>query len=283
MAMKVKDVMTRQPIVAVAPGHRTDVLKVLVRNDRTGVPVVKKENGTYLGFVRRHELFAKPEEDQLALLMRKDWPTISQDDTVDAAAETFVERRVHFLPVVDRSNKVAGIVTPHDLLILIEKKGSTKTVKEHIRSPCIPVFEGTPLPVVGRIIDISGIFAFPVLNDDAKITGLVTDRDLFDLSAIRGKKKISELGLGLDDDNWSWEGVKNIMKLYYEVSKLSLPKIPVREVMIKKPITVFEKTSISEAARLMRKNDFNQLPVRDEKDRLLAMLYVLDVLMALLK
>jgi CBS domain-containing protein len=51
--------------------------------------------------------------------------------------------------------------------------------------------------------------------------------------------------------------------------------------MVKNPTTVFRKTSVSEAARIMRKNDFGQLPVRDSKDHLLAMIYDLDVISVL--
>jgi len=47
--------------------------------------------------------------------------------------------------------------------------------------------------------------------------------------------------------------------------------------MVPFPTTVFKKTTISEAARIMRKNDFGQLPVRDSKDRLLAMIYDIDI------
>ena len=48
--------------------------------------------------------------------------------------------------------------------------------------------------------------------------------------------------------------------------------------MVRNPMTVFKKTSISEAARIMRKNDFGQLPVRDAKDNLQAMIYDHDII-----
>jgi Mg/Co/Ni transporter MgtE len=74
------------------------------------------------------------------------------------------------------------------------------------------------------------------------------------------------------------EGLKNVMKLWYELSKVELPGMPVKDIMVRDPVTVFKKTSISEAARIMRKNDFGQLPVRDTKDTLLAMIYDHDII-----
>jgi CBS domain-containing protein len=106
----------------------------------------------------------------------------------------------------------------------------------------------------------------------------LTDRDIFNKSYIDGNIAAAELGLDKERDEWSWDGLKNVMKLWYEFSKVELPGVPVKEIMIPNPITVFKKTAISEAARIMRKNDFGQLPVRDAKDNLLAMIYDHDVI-----
>jgi CBS domain-containing protein len=110
----------------------------------------------------------------------------------------------------------------------------------------------------------------------------VTDRDIFNLHMVNAKTAISDLGMGDDMDKWAWEGVNNVMKLYYEVSKINIPKVMVREIMVRRPITAFEKTPVCEAARVMRKNDYGQLPVRDSRDRLRGMLYELDTLVALI-
>ena len=50
---------------------------------------------------------------------------------------------------------------------------------------------------------------------------------------------------------------------------------PVRDVMIKKPVTLFHKSGASEAARIMDRHDFGQLPIIDTGDRLCATLYEL--------
>jgi len=46
---------------------------------------------------------------------------------------------------------------------------------------------------------------------------------------------------------------------------------------------VTKKTSISEAARRMRAQNFRQLPVVDDNDRLVAMLFDVDLMSVLLK
>ena len=279
--MRVKDIMTEDPIVAKLPGSRTEILRIMVTKKLTGVPVVKKD-GTYAGFVARKHIFASPTEEQLALLVQKDWPTTIKTGKVEDVARLFVEGDIHHMPVVSKK-KVVGMLTPADFLEAVQKKNVDTPVSELTRSPCVPVYEKTPLKVALEIIKVAKVFALPVLDKTGKLSGIITDRDIFNQSHINGSIAISDLGLGEDEDSWSWDGLRNVMKLYYEESKIDLPKIDVEEVMVKKPVTVFEKTGAAEAARMMMMEDFGQLPVIDMNDRLVAMLYELDVVATLVQ
>lgn len=279
--MKVKDVMTEDPVVAKLPGTRTELLRILVTKKLTGVPVVKRD-GTYVGFVARKHIFAHPTEEQLALLVQKDWPTITKSASVENAARIIVENDLHHMPVVSKK-KVVGMLTPADLLAVVEKNEIETPIGGLIRTPCVPVYEKTPLRVALEIIKVSKVFALPVLDGSGRLSGIITDRDIFNHSHINGTIAISDLGLGEDEDSWSWDGLRNVMKLYYEESKIDLPSINVEEVMIKDPITVFEKTDAAEAARTMMMNDFGQLPVIDMNDKLVAMIYELDVVATLVQ
>lgn len=279
--MKVKDVMTEDPIVAKLPGTRTELLRILVTKKLTGVPVVKRD-GTYVGFVARKHIFAHPTEEQLALLVQKDWPTITKSASVENAARIIVENNLHHMPVVSKK-RVVGMLTPADLLAVVDKNEIKTPIGGLIRTPCVPVYEKTPLRVALEIIKVSKVFALPVLDGTGRLSGIITDRDIFNQSHINGTIAISDLGLGEDEDSWSWDGLRNVMKLYYEESKIDLPSINVEEVMIKDPITVFEKTDAAEAARTMMMYDFGQLPVIDRNDKLVAMIYELDVIATLVQ
>ena len=280
--MKVKEVMTENPIVAELPGTRTDVLKKLVKNNVTGLPVVKSDDGVLAGFVTRQDIFSKPEEEQLALVIRRDVPTIGPNASVKDAARLMVDEQLSHLPVVEK-NKLVGILTPTDLLIVVEKDNPQVTVEEIVRSPCIPIFQGAPLTVALATFKAAKVYALPVLDQDAKLVGIITDRDIFNQTVVDSSVVMSDLGISDDEDNWTWEGLRNVMKLWYEVSRVDLPKLSVKDIMIKNPLTVFRKTLVADAARIMRKNDFGQLPVRDSKDNLVAMIYDIDVVSTLTK
>ncbi|HUL39133.1 MAG TPA: CBS domain-containing protein [Methanomassiliicoccales archaeon] len=276
----VGEVMTANPIVAQVPGSRTDVLKIMIKHNITGLPVVKRSDGTLTGLITRQDIFNKPDEDQLAMLMNRDPPTIGPKDHVERAANIFCKGGVRHLPVVDK-NRLVGIVTPTDLLGVVEKAGFSETVESVIKSTCVPIFEESPLVLALVTLKVSRVSALPVLDERGRLVGILTDRDLFNTSIVNGRVAKTEMGIGKDEDEWSWEGMRSVMKLWYEVSKLELPGATVKDVMVRSPTTVFRKTSVSEAARIMRKNDFGQLPVRDAKDNLLAMIYDLDIISVL--
>jgi CBS domain-containing protein len=272
----VEKVMTHNPITAEIPGSRNDVLKLMVKHNLTGVPIVKKADGSLAGMITRSDIFTNPEEDQLAMVMNREPLTLSPHDTVEHAATLIVKTKVTHFPVVE-DGKLVGILTPTDLLYEVEKKASGIPVEELALSPCVPIFQDAPLRVALITFKASGVNALPVLDANGRISGILTDRDVFNKSLINGSIALTALGIGGDEDEWTWEGLRNVMKLWFEVSKIEVPAIPVRDIMVRSPTTVFRKTNVSEAARTMRRNDFGQLPVVDSKENLVAMLYDVNV------
>ncbi len=277
---RVMDIMTENPVTVTAPGNRKDVLRTLVKHSITGVPVVDKE-GKLVGIVSRRDIFENYGEEQLALLMRTDVPTVHEDDTIEHAAEVMLRYNRRHLVVVDDDNYVRGIITPQDFLRVIIKRKIDIPVEDLVTKPCIIMHTCTPLPVVFRSMSLTSLSAFPVVDDDANLVGIVTDRDLFEKVHIDKNLANAELGLGDDEDEWNWEGLRNVIKLFYMVEKVSLPKIPAEEVMIREPVTIFSKSPAYEAAKIMKKNNFSQLPVRDLHDNLKAMVFDSDLVAAL--
>ncbi len=275
--------MVKKPIVARLPGNRDEVVKVLVKNRKTGLPVVKKSTGEYVGFITRQRLFDKPDTEQLALLVMKDHPTVMTNDSIEHAASLLLKNEAHHLPVLGPRGDVKGIVTPADFLRLIREKGMNNPVSDYVRSPCVPLHRRTPLKVALLTMRLAKLYAFPIVDDEGTLIGLITDRDVFDANVIEKSISTADIGLGDDEDEWNWEGLKNVMKLYYETSKIGVPNIPVEEIMVSEPATTFKNTPVSDVARIMLENDYGQLPIKDENNHLMAMVYELDLLQAFLE
>lgn len=278
--MNVSTLMIEDPVTITIPQTRKEVLRIIVQENVTGIPVVKR-NGELAGLITRRDIIENPNEEQIALLMQWDIPKLTPNDSIKKAAKLFVEKRIHHICVV-RGKKLVGFIRPYQLLRVVETTHTDRLVEEFIGSTCIPVWERTPLPLIPKMIKITNHYAMPVLDNEGKLSGIITDRDLFSSSQIEEVVSISELGLGDDEDDWTWEGIRNITTLFFEEHKLSLPNIIVGDVMIKNPKTVYVRSSVSRAAKIMRKNYYGQLPVMDSEDNLVSMIYNIDLLKILL-
>ena len=277
----VEKLMTKDPIHITVPNTRKEALMLFVTSHKTGMPVVNKDNEV-VGIITRKMIFQKPKEVQLALLMEWDPPTISPTADVQKAAKIMTEKGVYHLPVV-KNKCLVGIITPTDLLKAVLEKGIKTPVESYISRPCVPIYDETSLAAAASIIKITKNYALPVLDHAGDLSGLVTDRDIYNLSYVNEKLVLVELGISGDEDEWTWEGLRNIMPLYFEEAKIELPPISVREIMIRNPETVYLKTDVKTAAGVMLKNDYGQLPVRDEDDRLVSLIYDIDLIRSLIE
>ncbi len=275
-AMKtVADIMTPAPIVVEVPGSRNEAINVMVRNNLTGVPVIRASDGKLMGIVSRRDIFRKFDEEQLSLIMKKDCITIGPDASVAEAAKILSGKRIHRLPVVD-DGRLIGIITPTDILREIRGMKTDMTAEDVICTTCVTVWEGDPMSYLVNAFRISDTVAAPVLDSQGGLCGIITDRDLFsDQFTEEDAKK-----LGVEDAKLI--GLRNVMPLFYTSTEMyKTNDRAVRDYMVKKPITVFRKTSLSEVARLMVVNDFGQVPVHGTKDEIVGMIYDVDVLRAI--
>ncbi len=280
--MLVKEFMSPNPVVAEVPGRRIDALLLMAKHGFSGLPVVDAK-GNYVGVVTRRAIMENPEEDQLSLLVRRDVEPVHPEDDVSTAAERMLRHGVRHLPVVEDS-RVVGVLTPMDLLRVIEGSGDERPVSHFMRRNIFPVYEGTPLSVVFQAMRLSGLYAMPVVDEEGRLTGIVTDVDLFKTVDVDVKVAFTELGVGDYGDYeqaWTLDHLQNVMKFYYTIRKLKVPKEPVKKVMTPDPLTVFEEDPINEVARHMRRGNFGQLPVLDENDELCGMVFDLDLMKAL--
>ena len=276
--MKVQDVMSKDLIVGYVPGTVKDALQILSENNVSGIPILKRETNKLIGVLTREDIFKNPEEDQLAMIINEDFSYISKDKDIKEAAKIFYEKRIHGLPVVDYKKNLVGIISPHEILKILMKEKESEIVKDHFSNIVIPVYSETPVNIIMEIINITNHSALPVLDDSKKVVGLVTDGDIFKLSEIKEGIKQSNLGIGEDGDQWSWEGIRDNVRLYHSISEVSLPKIPVKEIMIKDVKTASRTTPLCDIARLMVKNKFGNVPIINEQNHLKGMISDIDLM-----
>ncbi|GKU98918.1 hypothetical protein SLEP1_g11853 [Rubroshorea leprosula] len=139
--------------------------------------------------------------------------------------------------------------------------GDFMTRKEnlHVVKPTTTVDEALETLVENRIT------GFPVIDDDWKLVGLVSDYDLLALDSISGQ------GLA---DNIMFPEVDRTWKTFNEVQKL-LSKTNgqvVGDLMTPAPVVVRETTNLEDAARLLLETKYRRLPVVDVDGKLVGII-----------
>ena len=278
----VKDYMTKDVVTADVPCGRDDVLRILKRTGISGVPVVQGKNKVLLGIVTRKDILRNPEENQIALLMTPNPIIIGPEAPLSEAAELIVKHNVRRLPVVD-GDKLVGILSVSDMIGAVAKDGSKTEVKEgFISKNTFAIWEETPLPVVVKIMELAGVDAMPILNSENKLTGIISERDLIRCSKIEDGVQTSDFSTGTDDDEWTWESIRDNHTISYGISKVELPDQPVKKCMVKKVIAVPNNAEIADCALKMKRGRVDQLPIIDNDGRLSGMLFDRDVIKSLI-
>ena len=98
-------------------------------------------------------------------------------------------------------------------------------IKDTYTSTTFALWEDTPLPLVGRVMEISGVDAIPILNSDSVLQGIISERDLIRNSSIEDSVGVSDFSNGTDDDEWTWESIRDNHTISFGISRYSSPNL----------------------------------------------------------
>jgi len=281
--MNVADAMTpREDVVTVElPGTRDDVLEYLQERGFSSVPVVKITDGReeYRGLVSREELIERPDENQLAVLMRE-VPTVTADTSVEEAAHLMLDASTRRVPVVD--GELEGIVTVTDIVRAIarEEVDVDATAGDVATADVNTTHDATPLPVAEREIYYANVPYAVCLDDEGRMNGILTEVDIIEVArVVEGEDDTGDSVAGQDDD-WMWEGIKAIGKRYVPTRNVEIPAEPVSRFMSDDLQTVSKRKPVVEVAQAMITEDIEQIPLL-AGDQLVGIVRDVDLLEAL--
>ena len=101
--------------------------------------------------------------------------TISQNHTVGDALQLMKENRIGGIPVVEKDNKLIGIVTNRDLRF---QKDMEKSISEVMTSEHLITTHMTNLQNAADILLQNKIEKLPVVDEEGRLIGLLTYRDI---------------------------------------------------------------------------------------------------------
>ena len=276
--MQAKDIMTKEVKWVEVPGTRAEALELLRKLGTNAVPVVKRGTDELVGMVTLRKLFDKSDENQLAMLVDRDIPTVAMSDGLEEAANRLLKANARKMPVL-KNEKLVGIITVRDVVYrAIAEMNLERPASDFMRPHVIAVWDGTPLKVAVEIMELSGFRALPVIDESGNLVGIIDDTDILNVSEVETKSKMSQMAGRSEGDSWTWDSENRI---YITKQELKIPDKLVKDVMTKELVTITRKTPISRTAQLMKQNKIEQTPVLSVDGKFIGLVRDIDLLRAL--
>jgi len=266
----VKDIMSKNVVVTEVPGTRKDLLELIKIHKHLGYPCVKAGTKELLGIITRTDLFEKPDETQIAMLMTRDPITLPLDADVNDAIKILIDKRIRRIPITD-NDELTGLVTLTDIMGRVVSTSEVNTkIQEIMVKKIVSVWQETPMAVLPKIFSLARVEAVPVLDETGKMVGMVGLDDILSL-AIETDAASTTSGTATGEyHTGSWDAV-DVIKIEQKI--LSMPPIPTKDVMAAAVVSAYESSTVAEVAQQMRRHKFSQLPVTDAHGSLIGMIY----------
>jgi CBS domain-containing protein len=279
--MKVKEVMKTEFAQASVPGTRDTVLQIMSEHGKTAIPLMKKDTQELAGMVSRLDLMRKADEDQLALLMDRDPPVVSQTNAVEEAVRILLDKGIRRLPVIDSKRRLKGMITVHQIIRkVISEQYSDELITPFVERKVTAIWENTPLKAAYTIMRLAATDVLPVISEKGDLVGIISVSDIMNLSEIVRESRSTAVSAASEGTDWSWDATT---VLYIATNELQLPDKSVSEVMISGIITTYEQATIGEVTKIMRRHDIDQLPVTDAQGELVGIIRDKNLLKILLQ
>lgn len=277
--MKVKRVMSKKVVSVSVPGNRESALKLMRDEHISVLPVVKGDTKELVGLLTRSDLISNPDEDQIAMLMSRNLITASVSDEIETVAKKMIENNVRRVPVIDDEGNLVGIITSFDIVSKALADMDIKSpVENYMITTIATTWMETPLNVAFESMKLFGLKSILVLNNNAKLLGILTETDFIAESEIISERSEHSSTVGTEGDKWSWDSTS---VLYIEKNHLKFSDKTVMDVIGDNIEIANEKTKVSDCAKKMKQLNIEQIPITDIDGDLIGLVRASDLLKAL--
>jgi CBS domain-containing protein len=274
--VKVKEIMQTEFVHSIVPGTRETVLELMAKHGTNTIPLLKKGSKELAGMITRADLMQRAEEEQLALLMRRDPPTVSPSDKVEDIAHIFLDQGLRKIPVTDGKRRLKGMITVHQVIRkVISTLYPDELITPFVKRRIACIWENTPLRAAYAVMRLAVADMLPVLSEKGDLVGVISVGDIMGLGEIVSERRLSSMSAAGEGTDWSWDATA---VLYIATKELQLPDKIVSEVMIHGAVTTFEQATIGEVIKNMRRHNINQMPVTTAKGELCGIIRDADLL-----
>lgn len=168
-----KTIQLKIPMLSAAMDTVTEARLAIALAREGGIGILHKN----MSIEQQAEQVRKVKRSESAMII--DPLTLTADATIRDALKLMRENKIGGIPIVDSANTLVGILTNRDLRFENNKqrKVSELMTKENL----VVAPEGTDLKKAEMILRQHKVEKLPVVNDDGKLVGLITYRDILQL------------------------------------------------------------------------------------------------------
>lgn len=160
--------------------------------------IAKKHGGNFLSAVN----------DSVSEIMERDVLALRENSTIKEALELIVSTRVGGLVVVDKENRVSGIVTESDFVSLLSEKFTGKRAESYMTKKVVTASPGMRLGDASKAMVRNSFRRLPVVSE-GKLVGMVTTRAIIEFV---GRNNVFDRVVGNRVDEVLKTHCKEIMK-----------------------------------------------------------------------
>ncbi|HEX8358241.1 MAG TPA: IMP dehydrogenase [Segetibacter sp.] len=185
-----KDLRLKIPMLSAAMDTVTEATLAIALAREGGMGILHKN----MSIEKQAEQVRKVKRSESAMII--DPITLTVDSTIGDAWRLMRENKIGGIPIVDSSSKLVGILTNRDLRF--ENNMSRKVSELMTKDNLVIAPEGTDLKQAEIILRQHKVEKLPVVNEDGKLVGLITFRDILQLRNFpnAGKDNFGRLMVG---------------------------------------------------------------------------------------
>jgi len=170
-----KKITLNIPMLSAAMDTVTEATLAIALAREGGIGILHKN----MSIEKQVEQVRKVKRSESGLII--DPVTMHEDATIGDALRLMKENKIGGIPIVNNSNTLVGILTNRDLRFEDDKRRKVSEVMT--RENLITAPEGTDLKKAEKILQKYKIEKLPVVNKQGKLIGLITYRDILQLSS----------------------------------------------------------------------------------------------------
>lgn len=205
------DVMSiAKKVVVTAPQSTTikEAAETMVKNKFRRLPITDPGTGKLLGIVTSMDIldflgggdkykiledkyqgnFLAAVNDSVKEIMTRKVHVLRDKDSIDDAAIKMIEKEVGALPIVNSQDKIVGIVSERDFVMLMAGVLTDEAVEDYMTENVISTTPGTRIEGASKIMVRNKLRTIPVVGEERrtphpekdKIVGIVTATDIME-------------------------------------------------------------------------------------------------------